>query len=145
MTFDEAVEKLGLFGYGLRERTLKRIQDRRATAAKSQECQVIAQQEVLVQDKLEDPGSFTLPCSINNQAFGKSLCDLGASVSIMPLSVAERLGYHKFLPSMLSLVLADRTVRFPHRLLENVPMRIGKLEIPTDFIIMKMDEEPEDL
>ncbi|KAL1223404.1 hypothetical protein V5N11_003467 [Cardamine amara subsp. amara] len=144
MTFDEAVEKLGPFGYGLRERTLKRIQDRRATAAKSQECQVIAQQEVLVQEKLEDPGSFTLPCSINNQAFGKALCDLGASVSIMPLSVAKRLGYHKFLPSMLSLVLADRTVRFPHGLLENVPVRIGKLEIPTDFIIMKMDEEPKD-
>ncbi|KAL1215292.1 hypothetical protein V5N11_016085 [Cardamine amara subsp. amara] len=98
----------------------------------------MAQQEVLVQEKLEDP------CSINNQAFGKSLCDLGASVSIMPLSVAEMFGYHKFLPSMLSLVLADRTVRFPHGLLENVPVRIEKLEIPTDFIIMKIDEEPED-
>ncbi|GJU84058.1 hypothetical protein Tco_1291604 [Tanacetum coccineum] len=36
--------------------------------------------------KEKDPGSFTLPCLINNICFDKALVDLGASVSVMPLS-----------------------------------------------------------
>ena len=37
--------------------------------------------------KLKDPGSFTIPCTINNYSFDKALCDLGASIKLMPLSV----------------------------------------------------------
>jgi len=43
----------------------------------------------IVQEKLEDPVSFTLSCSIGELAFSNCLCDLGASVSLMPLSVAR--------------------------------------------------------
>ncbi|GJZ18964.1 hypothetical protein Tco_0555554 [Tanacetum coccineum] len=42
--------------------------------------------------KEKDPGSFTLPCYINNVCFEKSLDDLGASVSVMPLSTYLNLG-----------------------------------------------------
>jgi len=35
----------------------------------------------IVQEKLEDHGSFTLPCSIGEFAFSNCLCDLRASVS----------------------------------------------------------------
>ncbi|XP_012481047.1 uncharacterized protein LOC105795943 [Gossypium raimondii] len=36
--------------------------------------------------KMKDPGSFTIPCSIENHYLGKTLCDLGASINLMPLS-----------------------------------------------------------
>ncbi|GJZ49814.1 hypothetical protein Tco_0604004 [Tanacetum coccineum] len=36
--------------------------------------------------KEKDPGSFTLTCCINNVCFENALADLGASVSVMPLS-----------------------------------------------------------
>ncbi|GJS12200.1 ribonuclease H-like domain-containing protein [Tanacetum coccineum] len=39
--------------------------------------------------KEKDPGSFTLPCYINNACFQSSLADLGASVSVMPLSTSR--------------------------------------------------------
>ncbi|GJU19639.1 retrotransposon protein [Tanacetum coccineum] len=42
--------------------------------------------------KEKDPGSFTLPCLINNICFNKALVDLGASVSVMPLSTYTNLG-----------------------------------------------------
>ncbi|GKE73035.1 retrotransposon protein, partial [Tanacetum coccineum] len=42
--------------------------------------------------KEKDPGSFTLPCLINNICFDKALVDLGASVSVMPLSTYTNLG-----------------------------------------------------
>ncbi|XP_024963902.1 uncharacterized protein LOC112504185 [Cynara cardunculus var. scolymus] len=37
--------------------------------------------------KLKDPGSFTITCSIGGKEIGKVLCDLGASINLMPLSV----------------------------------------------------------
>ncbi|GJS56755.1 hypothetical protein Tco_0651539 [Tanacetum coccineum] len=36
--------------------------------------------------KEKDPRSFTLPCFINNVCFDNALADLGASISVMPLS-----------------------------------------------------------
>ncbi|GJZ89807.1 homeodomain-like protein [Tanacetum coccineum] len=41
----------------------------------------------------KDPGSFTLPCYINNVSFDNSLADLGASVSVMPLSTYLNLDF----------------------------------------------------
>ncbi|GKC09712.1 hypothetical protein Tco_1001322 [Tanacetum coccineum] len=37
--------------------------------------------------KEKDPRSFTLPCYINNACFDNALADLGASVSVIPLSI----------------------------------------------------------
>jgi hypothetical protein len=34
--------------------------------------------------KLDDPDKFVIPCSIGNVQFKRVLCDLGASVSLMP-------------------------------------------------------------
>ncbi|XP_021734366.1 uncharacterized protein LOC110701078 [Chenopodium quinoa] len=41
--------------------------------------------------KLKDPGNFSIPYQIKGKLFQISLCDLGASVSIMPYSVFKRL------------------------------------------------------
>ena len=37
--------------------------------------------------KMKDPDSFTIPCSIGKYEFKKALCDSGASINLMPLSV----------------------------------------------------------
>ena len=42
--------------------------------------------------KMQDPVSFTIPCTIGNVEFKKALCDSGASINLMPLSVVKRLG-----------------------------------------------------
>ncbi|CAN6555390.1 unnamed protein product [Malus baccata var. baccata] len=41
--------------------------------------------------KLKDAGSFTIPCVIGGKEFGRALCDLGASINLMPYSVYESL------------------------------------------------------
>ncbi|XP_058775488.1 uncharacterized protein LOC131649747 [Vicia villosa] len=71
----------------------------------------------------------------------KALCDLGASVSLMPLSICEKLKLGELRPTRMSLQLADRSVKFPVGMLENVPVRIGQVYIPTDFIIMDIKED----
>ena len=41
--------------------------------------------------KMQDPGSFTIPCIIRNHEFGKALCNSGASINLMPFLVVKRL------------------------------------------------------
>ena len=37
--------------------------------------------------KCKDPGTFYIPCIIGNKKFENAMLDLGASVSVMPLSI----------------------------------------------------------
>ncbi|KAG7559359.1 Retrotransposon gag domain [Arabidopsis thaliana x Arabidopsis arenosa] len=103
-----------------------------------------ATDERIIQEKFEDPGSFTLPCSIRQSTFSNCLCDLGASVSLMPLSVAKKLGFVQYKPCDITLILADRTSRRPFSLLEDVPVMINGVEVPTDFVVLEIDEESKD-
>ena len=50
-----------------------------------QHCSAIATRS-LVQKK-EDSGAFNIPCTIELLQFAKALCDLGASINLMPLSI----------------------------------------------------------
>nr|GEV78595.1 hypothetical protein [Tanacetum cinerariifolium] len=91
-----------------------------------------------IPQKEKDPGSFTLPCFINNVCFGNALVDLGASVSVMPLLTYLNLGLGELAHSKLTVELADRTVKYPKGIAENVLVRIGKFVLPVDFIILDM-------
>ncbi|KAG7583654.1 Retrotransposon gag domain [Arabidopsis suecica] len=127
----------------LKDMVMERIQEVQGMVVLSHECSAIIQKKIIPK-KLGDPGSFTLPCSLGPLFFSKCLCDLGASVSLMPLSVARRLGFNKYKSCQIQLILADRSVRVPHGMLEDLPVKIGRVEIPTDFVVLEMDEEPKD-
>jgi len=53
--------------------------------------------------KREDPGCPTINCSIGTQHFGNALCDLGASVSIMPKVVFDKLNFTHLTPTPMHL------------------------------------------
>ncbi|XP_075109293.1 uncharacterized protein LOC142181066 [Nicotiana tabacum] len=96
-----------------------------------------------VAEKLSDPGSFTIPCSIGNFAFAKALCDLGDIINLMPLVIYKRLGIGRARPTSMLLQLADRTVKRPFGILDDVLIQVGKFVFPVDFVILdcKVDEE----
>ncbi|GJR96662.1 hypothetical protein Tco_0268836 [Tanacetum coccineum] len=91
--------------------------------------------------KEKDPGSFTLPCFINDFCFDNALVDLGASVSVMPLSTYLNLGLGELAHTRLTVELADRTVKYPKGIAENVLVGIGKFTFPVDFIILDIPED----
>ncbi|XP_058784356.1 uncharacterized protein LOC131659140 [Vicia villosa] len=97
------------------------------TVTLTAECNTIIQNNV--PPKLKDPGSISIPCVIGKFVIDKALCDLGASVSLMPLSICEKLKLGELRPTRMSLQLADRSVKFPVGMLENVPVRIGQFYI----------------
>nr|GEZ57202.1 hypothetical protein [Tanacetum cinerariifolium] len=91
--------------------------------------------------KEKDPGSFTLPCYINNVCFNNTLADLGASVSVMPLSAYLNLGLGKLAHTKLTVELADKTVKYPKGIAKNMLVGIGKFIFHIDFIILNMHED----
>jgi len=93
--------------------------------------------------KLQDHGSFSIPCCIGGMQIEGALCDLGASVSLMPLSLCKRLELLNLKPTTTLIQLADRTLRRPTGVLEDIPIQVGKFIIPCDFIVMDMDESPQ--
>ncbi|KAG7548017.1 hypothetical protein ISN44_As12g032250 [Arabidopsis suecica] len=95
-------------------------------------------------EKLPDPGSFVLDCSISTGRFRKSLRDLGSSINLMPHSVAVCLGMTSYRPTHITLLLGDRSKRIPKGILEDVPVKIGDCLIPADFVVLDYDVEPKD-
>ncbi|XP_056688094.1 uncharacterized protein [Spinacia oleracea] len=91
--------------------------------------------------KLKDSGTFTIPCMINETYFDRALCDLGASVNLIPYSLYEKLGLKELKPSHISLQLDDRTVRFPKGVVEDVLVKVGEFAFPVDFVVMDMKED----
>ncbi|GJX41388.1 putative reverse transcriptase domain-containing protein [Tanacetum coccineum] len=94
-----------------------------------------------IPQKEKDPGSFTLPCFINNVCFDNALVDLGASVSVMPLLTYLNLGLGELAHTKLTVELADRTEKYPKGIAENVLVRIGKFTFFVDFIILYMPKD----
>jgi Aspartyl protease len=93
--------------------------------------------------KLQDPGSFTIPCAIGSTKFNRALCNIGAIMSLMPKSVFDRIGVGELVPTRISLQLTDRSVKYPLGQVEDMPLQVGKFYIPIDFVVIKMDEDPD--
>ena len=111
------------------------------TVALTEECSAILQNKL--PPKLKDPGKFTIPCTIGNLEFGQALLDSGASINLMPFSIFKKLGLGKVKPTRVTLQLADRSIKHPYGIIEDVLMKVGKFFFPVDFVILEMEEDVE--
>jgi hypothetical protein len=70
--------------------------------------------------KKKDPGCPTIDCSIGDQYFDNALCDLGASVSVMPKAIFDKLSHAKLDPTTMCLQLVDQSLRYHVGITENI-------------------------
>ena len=89
----------------------------------------------LIQKK-EDPGAFTIPCIIGSLHFTKALCDLGASIYLMPLLIYTKLGLDYLKPTAIRLLMVDRTVKRPIGILHDVLVKVESFIFLADFVIL---------
>jgi len=71
----------------------------------------------------------------------RALCNLGASMSLMPYSICKKLQVGDLKSTAISLQLADRSIKYPIGILKDVPLQVGKFFIPCDFIVMEMEQD----
>ncbi|GJX37408.1 reverse transcriptase domain-containing protein [Tanacetum coccineum] len=76
--------------------------------------------------KEKDTGSFTIPCDIGHLHINNALADLGASISLIPYTMYEKLGLGEPKPTRMSLELADRSIQYPRGIAEDVLIKIDK-------------------
>jgi hypothetical protein len=59
----------------------------------------------------------------------------------MSYDLYKKLGLGEYSPTSITLQMADKTIKKPVGMIEDVLLRIDKLVIPTDFIIVDMPHD----
>jgi hypothetical protein len=90
-------------------------------------------------EKQKDPGCPTIPCSVGSFNFAKALRDLGASVSVMPRDVFNKLRL-SLEPTGMCLELGDNSIHYPLGIAEDVLVKVGHHLIPVDIMVLEMGE-----
>ncbi|GJT25673.1 reverse transcriptase domain-containing protein [Tanacetum coccineum] len=101
-------------------------------------CSAVLLNKLLSKEK--DPGSFTIPCDIGHLHIDNALADLGASISLMPYTMYEKLGLGELKPTRISLELANRSIQYPRGIAEDVLIKINKFVLLIDFVILDIRE-----
>ncbi|XP_016578924.1 uncharacterized protein LOC107876513 [Capsicum annuum] len=102
---------------------------------------VIMSRKIVV--KKEDPGGFTIPCIIGVYKFRKILCNIGASINLMPFVVFQKLGLGTPKPTTMRLLMADRSIKKPMGVLYDVLVKVDRFIFLADYVIhdFEIDQE----
>ncbi|KAL1545167.1 hypothetical protein AAHA92_21921 [Salvia divinorum] len=90
-----------------------------------------------IPSKQSDPGMFTLPISIGNIEITHVMCDLRASINVLPLSVYQKLSGAKMVDARVVIQLADCSCIRPEGVLENMIVKVHGFIYPMDFYVIK--------
>jgi hypothetical protein len=64
---------------------------------------------------------------------------LGASVNLLPYSIYFQLGLGELKPTTMTLQLADKSVKIPWGIIEDVLIKVDKFYFPVDFIVLDIE------
>ena len=87
--------------------------------------------------KYKDPGCPTISCIIGDHKIEHALLDLGASVNLLPHSVYLQLNLGELKSTSTTLLRADRSVKVPKGIVEDVLVQVDKFIYHVDFIVLK--------
>jgi len=121
----EALKKMLIYAKFMKELLSKNMWlPREEVILLTEDCNAIIQNKVT--QKKTDPGSFIIPCSIGKLHISKALCDLGANINLMLLSMMRKLGKVVVKPAKMTLSLVDRSIKHHFRIIEDVLVQAGK-------------------
>ncbi|XP_052724031.1 uncharacterized protein LOC128193882 [Vigna angularis] len=108
----EALQQIPEYAEFLKKLLKRKEYLKEETMEIQEECSVILQKEL--PPKVEDPGSFTIPCTIGNHKIGKAIGGLEVK------------------PARMTLFMADGSTKKPYGMVEDVMVQIENL-IPGRF------------
>ena len=114
--------------------TIKRKHHVKKTAFLTEQVNAVIQHKT--PSKYKDPGCPTISCTIGDYIMEHELLDLGASVNLIIFSVYQKLGLGELKPTSITLQLADRFVREPRGIVQDVLVKIEQFYYPIDFIVL---------
>lgn len=68
----------------------------------------------------------------------KALYNLGASINLMSFYVFQKLGINEVKPTIISLQLANLSMKHPKGIVEDMLVKVDKFIFSIDFIVLDM-------
>ncbi|GJZ78220.1 reverse transcriptase domain-containing protein [Tanacetum coccineum] len=93
-------------------------------------------------EKLEDPGTFLIPCALQELDRTNALADSGASIKLLPHSIYKQLGLGALKPTRMTFELANHFVAHPIGIAEVVVVRVDGFTFLADFVVVKFEPDP---
>ena len=72
---------------------------------------------------------------------GKALLHIGASINLISLSMLKKIGEIDVRPTRVTLKLADRFIKHPYGVVEDLLVKVDKFLFPVDFVVMDIEED----
>ena len=117
--FTKALEQIPTYAIFMKELlTKKRRLKEQGIVELEAGCSAIIQKSL--PQKYKDFESFSFPVTIGIFIVAKALPDLGASINLMPLSMLMKIGDVEILRTRMTLQLADRSIKHPHGIVEDL-------------------------
>ncbi|KAG8481289.1 hypothetical protein CXB51_026098 [Gossypium anomalum] len=91
--------------------------------------------------KLKDQGMFAIPYKIDKVGIKRAMCNLRASINVMPLSVYNTLSADPLKEIKVTIQLANRSIIYPEGVLENVLVKVNELIFSADFYVIDMEND----
>ncbi|XP_049372515.1 uncharacterized protein LOC125837437 [Solanum verrucosum] len=104
-------------------------------------CSAIMTKELIT--KREDPGAFTIPCTIGMLQLAKALCDLGASINLIPYAIYKQLGLGEPKTTTMKLLMEDRSIKHPVGILYDILVKVDRFIFSADFVILDCEIDAE--
>ncbi|KAL0745169.1 hypothetical protein Bca101_101111 [Brassica carinata] len=82
-------------------------------------------------------GQIEIPCTVKGIEFPHALCDIGASVSILPRVMADHLGL-QVEPSNELFTFVDCSPRNSGEIVRDLEVQIGNALVPVDFYVQEI-------
>ncbi|XP_059292238.1 uncharacterized protein LOC132045682 [Lycium ferocissimum] len=86
--------------------------------------------------KKGNPEAFTNLCFVGHYDFPRALCDNGASINLMPLSIYKQSSLVMPRPTTMRLQMANRFIKRPVGVVNDILVRVGEFMLLADFVIL---------
>ena len=88
--------------------------------------------------KKGDFGRPVIPNKIGPHDFEEAICDLGASVNVMPKVIYDHiLQFGNLLYTTMLVKLVDQPIQKVEGIAEDICIRVGSSYVPVDFVVLE--------
>ncbi|KAF8085069.1 hypothetical protein N665_0683s0011 [Sinapis alba] len=96
-----------------------------------------------VLSKVDDPGKFIFPCSIDGVEFKEAFCDSGSCVNLVSKAIIDELGIVDVELALKTLVFANSSTTVPYGIICNLTVQVGDCMLHIEFQVFEMSKDHE--
>ena len=92
-------------------------------------------------EKLQDKGTFTIPCVIGDKTIPRPFCDPGAGINMLSLKEYQSMEMGPLKPTSVTIQVADRNILHPKGVVEDVLAKVDNFIYPVDFYVVDLSPD----